>query len=262
MNPSDTRFEGIARLYGAAGLEQLQKSHVCVLGIGGVGSWTVEALARSGVGTLTLVDLDEVCTSNINRQLHALETTVGRPKVEVMAARVQAINPGTRVHCRTEFFTETTAGAILDTGFAAVVDAIDNVENKCRLILGCRERGVPLVICGGAGARRDPTAVRIGDLVEAPHDRLLAGVRRRLRRDHGYPRGEQLLGIPCVYSKERPRPAAAAGCAAVPSDVEDGPRRLNCDGGLGSATFVTGAFGFAAAGWVVRRLASGPGGEF
>lgn len=262
----DFRFAGIARLYGRAGLARLQSARVLVVGVGGVGSWVVEALARSGIGALTLVDLDEVCVSNINRQLPALESTVGRAKVDVLAERVREIHPGCRVEAVPDFFTAETAARLLDPlrqepGPVWVVDAIDQVANKVRLIAGCRERGVPVFVCGAAGGRRDPCAVRVEDLARVTHDRLLGEVRKRLRREHGLPRGEKRFRIPAVCSPEPPVYPRSDGtvCDLATSEPVPGEtRRLNCDQGYGSATFVTGAFGFAAAGWVVRAIAEAP----
>jgi tRNA threonylcarbamoyladenosine dehydratase len=230
------RFGGVARLVGEAGAARLRAAHVCVVGIGGVGSWTVEALARSGVGALTLVDLDEVCVTNINRQVHALDGTVGRAKVEVMAERARLIHPECRVTAVAEFFTEANAARLLAPEFAFVVDAI--------------------VACGAAGGRLDATAVRVADLADVTHDRLLAEVRKRLRKEHGFPPLGKKLGVPCVFSPEPPVTPEPPACAEA--GPESGrPPRLNCEWGYGSAAFVTGAFGFAAAGWVVRELAAG-----
>jgi tRNA A37 threonylcarbamoyladenosine dehydratase len=253
------RFGGLARLYGKAGLARLRAAHVLVVGVGGVGSWTVEALARSGVGALTLVDLDEVCVSNVNRQLPALDGTVGRAKVEVLAERVRAINPGCRVDARMEFFTEESAERLLTPPYDHVVDAIDSVMNKCRLIALCRGKGLPIVVCGGAGGRRDATQVRVVDLARATYDRLLSETRKRLRQAHGFPRGEKKFGVDCVCSEELPvfphRDGTVCAVAEAPVAGEAAGHRLNCDWGFGSATFVTGTFGFAAAGVAVRRIA-------
>lgn len=257
MSDFETRFGGIARLYGKGGLERLRAAHVCVVGIGGVGAWAGEALARSGVGALTLVDLDEVCVSNINRQLHALSETVGRAKVEVMAERIRAINPDCRVTAEQKFFNAQTAEELLAPRFDFMLDAIDDVTNKVLLLVRCREKHFPVVACGGAGGRRELTSVRVGDLSQASHDKLLAEVRRRLRQEHGFPAGQSAMGVPCVYSVERTvYPQADGSVCEMRSAAEDGTR-LNCNGGLGSATFVTGAFGFAAAGFVVRKIAEG-----
>lgn len=262
-----TRFAGIARLFGQTGLDRLRLARVLVVGLGGVGSWVVEALARSGVGALTLVDLDEVCLSNVNRQLPALDGNVGRFKAEVLAERVRAIHPGCDVHARTEFFTEGNADTILAERWSAVVDAIDAMSNKCRLIAGAVARGHPLVACGGAGGRRDPTRFRLGDLADATHDRLFVEVRKRLRKEYGFPPAGRKMGVACVYSTERvviPRRdgtvwgASESGAEIRGADGAEEIRKLNCDWGYGSASFVTGAAGLAAAGWVVGSIADDP----
>ena len=257
MDDFETRFGGIARLYGQSGLEKLRAAHVGVVGIGGVGAWAAEALARSGVGAITLVDLDEVCVTNINRQLHALTETVGRAKVAAMAERIRAINPDCRVTAEQKFFNAQTAEELLAPRFDFILDAIDDVTNKVLLLVRCREKHFPVVACGGAGGRRELTSVRVGDLSQASHDKLLAEVRRRLRQEHGFPAGQSAMGVPCVYSVERTvYPQADGSVCEMRSAAEDGTR-LNCNGGLGSATFVTGAVGFAAAGFVVRKIAEG-----
>jgi tRNA A37 threonylcarbamoyladenosine dehydratase len=255
MSDFETRFGGLARLYGQGGLEKLRAAHVGIVGVGGVGTWAAEALARSGVGALTLVDLDEVCVTNINRQLHALTETVGRSKVEVMAERIRAINPDCRVTVEQKYFNEQTAAELLAPKYDYVLDAIDDVTNKVLLLVCCREKNLPAITSGGAGGRRELTSVRVGDLSQASHDKLLAEVRRRLRQEHGFPAGHSAMNVPCVYSVERtifPQPDGSV--CEMRSAAEDGAR-LNCNGGLGSATFVTGAFGFAAAGFVVRKIA-------
>ena len=272
MSDFETRFGGIARLYGQGGLEKLRAAHVCVAGIGGVGTWAAEALARSGVGALTLVDLDEVCASNINRQLHALTETIGRPKVEVMAERIRAINPDCRVTAEQEFFNAQTAAALLAPKFDFMLDAIDSVTNKVLLLARCRKKNLPVVSCGGAGGRRDGTQIRTADLARVTHDRLLAGVRKKLRTEFHFPADGSPMGVECVFSAEAPvfaQPdgsvcAQRSGTGVPPVRSEQKqtgetpvPLRLNCNGGLGSATFVTGAFGFAAAGMVVWRIAEG-----
>ncbi len=254
------RFGGLSRLYGRAALPRLATAHVAVVGVGGVGSWIVEALARSGVGALTLIDLDDVCVTNVNRQLPALEGQIGRPKVSVLAERMRLINPACRVEAVAEFFTEATADRLLAPRYDFIVDAVDRRSHKARLIVGARDRGIPIVTVGAAGGRRDPTQVRTGDIGEAS-DELLRQVRKKLRRDHGFPAGVAhvitRLGVPAVWSDEKPVfPWANGTCAA---EAEPGsPLKLDCESGFGSAVFVTGAFGFAAAAEVVRRIALGP----
>lgn len=253
MEDPAARFAGVARLLGADSLTRLRQAHVCVVGVGGVGSWAVEALARSGVGRLTLVDGDEVCLSNTNRQLHALDGECGRPKVEVLAHRVRRINPECAVIAECCFFTDRTAARLLEKRFDFLVDAIDRPSQKCLLIAACRARGIPVVTSGGAAGRRDPTALRVADLTRSTHDALLQEVRRGLRREHGFPREGRLFGVECVYSTEQVGlPAVAVGVAGV-RHAEADPKRGG-GGLLGTAAFVTGAFGLAAAGVVVRRL--------
>ena len=247
---SESRFSGVGRLYSAAGIARLRSAHVCIVGIGGVGSWTVEALARSGVGQMTLVDLDEVCLSNVNRQLHALDDTIGQPKVEVMAARARGINPSMVVHARQAFFTEANADELLTPNFDFVVDAIDRSTKKALMIGRCHAKGLPILTVGAAGGRTDPTALRIMDLSRVTHDRLLQGVRSRLRRDFNFPKGGQRIGVDCVCSIERAR---ESGPDVACEPAEPG-QRIGCDDGYGSACHVTGAFGFAAAGYVIQNL--------
>jgi len=256
MDPYQRRFGGLARLYGSAGLERLRCAHVCVVGLGGVGSWAVEALARSGIGSLTLIDMDDVCISNVNRQLHALAGELGKPKVEVMARRVAAINPDCKVNPVHSFFLKSNAAQILATGFDAVVDAIDSPSLKCLLIASCKQAGIPVVVVGGAGGRQDPTAIQVMDLAFSSGDRLLQQVRRKLRRDYGFPRGDQDFGVECVLSRELPVFPTGQGCVSA-NRAEAPDLRLDCNSGFGTASFVTGAFGLAASSCVVRRIASG-----
>jgi len=260
------RFGGVGRLFGRAGLERLRAAHVCVVGAGGVGSWAVEGLARSGVGALTLIDLDDVCVTNVNRQLPALDGEIGRPKVDVLARRARLINPEIRVEAVAEFFTAATAERLLGAGasvtprFDCVIDAIDSMSNKALLIAECARRGLRCVTVGGAGGKRDASAIRTGDLGESMSDDLLRLVRKKLRRDHGFARGEgHRYGVRCVYSAEKPvYPWADGTCAAEPEPSEAGANlKLDCESGFGTAVFVTGAFGLAAAGEAVRWIALG-----
>lgn len=251
------RFSGLARLYGNAGLERLCAAHVCIIGVGGVGSWSVEALARSGVGALTLVDLDDVCVTNVNRQLPALDGQIGRPKIDVLADRVRLIHPICHVTRCAEFFTPATCAALLAPRFDFVIDATDRLSNKCAIITGCRERSIPVLTCGSAGGRRDGTAIRVCDLAHSIQDELLRQVRRKLRREFDFPRDPQAdFGVSCVFTPEPPLyPWSNGTCAAEPELGSS--LTLDCATGFGTATFVTGAFGFAAAGEVVRRIALG-----
>jgi tRNA A37 threonylcarbamoyladenosine dehydratase len=259
MDDYEQRFGGVGRLLGRDALGRLRAAHVAVVGVGGVGSWIVEGLARSGVGRLTLIDLDDVCVTNVNRQLPALDGQVGRPKVTVLAERVRLINPACEVAAVTEYFTPATAARLLAGPFDFVVDAIDRMTPKAELIAACRDRGWPVLTVGAAGGRRDPTRVQTGDLGDAFNDELLRVVRKKLRRDYGFDagteRGRMNFGVRCVWTDEHPVfPWADGTCAA---EAEPGSNlRLDCDSGFGTAVFVTGAFGLAAAGEVVRALAA------
>jgi tRNA threonylcarbamoyladenosine dehydratase len=260
MDDYTQRFGGMARLYGTAGLRRLREAHVCVIGVGGVGSWIVEALARSGIGKLTLMDLDDVCVTNINRQLPALTNTVGRPKVTVLAERTALINPDCQLQQKHQFVTEQQAQSQLDGGYSFVVDAVDRMSVKAGIIHACRQLGQPVITCGSAGGRMDPTQIRVTDLGLAGHDLLLQQARRKLRRDYGWPKsdtGRALpMDVPCVLTTEPPVfPWADGSCSLQQEPGADSGLRLDCSAGFGAATFLTGAFGFAAAAEVVRRLA-------
>lgn len=256
------RFGAVARLYGREGLDRLRAAHVCVVGIGGVGSWTVEALARSGIGALTLIDMDDVCITNVNRQLHALDGTIGRPKVDAIADRVRLIHPHCAVTPIAQFLTASTASVLLATPFTFVVDATDKLANKCLILTACRERGIPVLTLGGAGGKRDGTQVRVRDLAHTEQDELLRQVRRKLRREFGFTAGlhrsdpsvQAPFGIPAVFSPEKPvYPHSDGTCSTEPEPGAS--TTLDCASGFGTATHVTAAFGLAAAGEVIRRTA-------
>jgi len=257
MNGFSRRFGGIGRLYGKQALERLRASHVCVIGIGGVGSWAAEALARSGIGALTLIDMDDVCISNVNRQLPALNGNLGRPKVEAMAERARAINPDCTVNAMQSFFLKSNADELLSTPYDFVVDAIDALALKTLLIASCQRRKLRIVVTGGAGGRRDPTQLEVKDLAFSSHCGLLQEVRRSLRRDYGFPRGNVPFGIEAVFSRESQVYPQEDGtiCTEKPADPD---LRLDCSSGFGTASFVTGAFGLAAASRVVAGLCAAP----
>ena len=249
------RFRGIDRLYGAGSVARLAQAHVCVIGIGGVGSWAVEALARSGVGRLTIIDADEVCIANTNRQLHALDGEYGRPKVAVMARRARAINPAIEIDAVEEFVTPSNLERMLDRGCDVVVDACDAFRVKVETIAWCRRRKLPLVTIGSAGGRTDPTLVAVRDLSRTEHDAMLALVRKKLREEFRFPRGpKRYFGVQAVYSLENVRYPQADGsvCGTRPPAGE--ALKLDCGGGLGAATHVTAAFAFAAVSRVLARL--------
>lgn len=258
MTPDDPRFGGIARLYGHDGLSRLRAAHVAVVGIGGVGSWAAEALARSGVGEISLFDLDDVCVSNTNRQAHALEGNVGRAKVEVMAERVRAINPACVVHAVADFVTtDTVANAITDQ-LDCVIDCIDSVVAKAALIAWCKRRKIQIITTGAAGGQADPTQVQVGDLNRTFNDPLASRVRSLLRRDYGFSRNtSRHYSVPCVFSTEQLRyPTPDGGVCLSKHFVGDGVR-LDCAGGFGAVMMVTATFGLVAASKAVDKLVGG-----
>lgn len=255
MEKVDDRFGGIARLYGTKGYETLRRARVAVVGIGGVGSWVAEALARSGIGTIILMDMDDLCITNINRQIHALTSTTGRMKTETMAARIADISPSTEVICLTSFYTAGNAEKLFETDPCLVIDAIDAMEPKAHLIAECFRRNMPLVTCGGAGGRRNPSTIEIADLSRTQGDPLLASLRKKLRQDYGMLGGDKprKLGIPCVFSQEKPVYPTCEGDVSCSRDTGFSGR-MACDAGFGSATHITGTFGFFAAGAAIDLL--------
>lgn len=245
------RFGGLERLYGVSGAQAIRQAHVAVVGIGGVGSWAVEALARSGVGELTLIDLDHVAQSNINRQVHALASTLGQAKVQAMAERIAQINPACRVHGIEEFVEPQNWALLAPAGVTAVIDACDQVSAKVAMAAWARDKQALFISVGAAGGKRLAHKVDIDDLASTTHDPLLAQLRYQLRKHHGAPREGRKIGVACVFSREPVAPPDAS-CA-----VEgEGDGSLNCHG-YGSAASVTATFGFCAAGWVMDRIASG-----
>ncbi len=247
MTISEQRFGGIQRLYGLENAQKLADSHIAIVGIGGVGSWTAEALARSGIGHITLIDMDEVCVTNTNRQVHAATDTVGHMKTAAMTQRIHSINPDCQVTEENRFFTATSCDLLLNRKFDCVVDAIDDRKNKCLLIAQCKHRKISLVTTGAAGGRRDPSQVQVRDINKAYNDALMANVRKQLRQDYGFSRNpKRNWGIPCVFS---PEPVVFPGhdgsvCEKKPKDIE---LKLDCASGYGTASFLTGTFGFLAA---------------
>lgn len=246
----DRRFGGVARLYGHEGAQRLREAHVCIVGIGGVGSWSAEALARTGVGRITLIDLDMVAESNTNRQIHALGDIYGKAKVDAMAERMQAINPGCQVTCIEDFVTLDNVDRMLDQDFSVVIDAIDQVRAKAAMIAFCRRRQLPIIVGGAAGGQLDPTQIRSSDLSQTIQDPLLAKVRSLLRKEYGFPRdGKGKFNVPAVFSTEPLRyPENTASCA-----TDRGPAGLNC-AGFGSSVCVTSVFGMVAAAQAIKLI--------
>jgi tRNA A37 threonylcarbamoyladenosine dehydratase len=257
----ERRFGGIARLYGESALTSFKQAHVCVIGVGGVGSWAVEGLARSAIGKITMIDLDHLSESNVNRQLHALTDTLGKSKVDALAERIAQINPYCLVTRVEEFIDPDNVATLIQGGqFDYVIDAIDNTRAKTALVVHCRANHIPLVTIGSAGGQVDPTRIAVCDLSRTEQEPLLARVRKRLRRLHGFPRGtKNKFGIDAVYSTEPVRHPELCSTddetnSEMNSEINEGLNGLNC-AGYGSAVVVTASFGFVAAGLVLRKLA-------
>lgn len=247
----ERRFGGIARLYGERGAAQIAAAHLAVVGLGGVGSWAVEALARSGVGCLTLIDMDHVAESNINRQLPALQDTLGMLKADVLAERVRAINPAIEVRVVNAFVDTENLQDLMAPDFDWVLDCIDSFRVKAAMIAHCRRHKQAIVAAGAAGGQIDPTRVRVSDLRRTEQDALLARTRRLLRQEHGFPRNpRRSFGVPAVWSDE---PVHSSQGCGVQQD-----NSLNC-AGFGACMPVTASFGLAAAGYVLGMLAGVPG---
>ncbi|WP_210395212.1 tRNA cyclic N6-threonylcarbamoyladenosine(37) synthase TcdA [Motiliproteus sediminis] len=252
------RFGGISRLYGLSALQRFHDAHVAVVGIGGVGSWAAEALARSGVGRVTLIDLDDLCITNTNRQIHALDGAIGASKVAEMAARLRQINPDIRCDPVEEFIGEENLEPLLLRDYDYVIDAIDSVRAKAAMIAFCRRHKIPIVTVGGAGGQIDPTQVTIADLSRTQQDPLAAKLRSHLRRFHGFSKNpKRRFDVACVYSSEQlryPQPDGSV-CGQKIAAADDGAMRLDCNSGFGASTCVTATFGFVAVGRVLSKLA-------
>ena len=261
------RFGGIARLYGDEGLNRLLASHVCVIGVGGVGSWVVESLVRSGVGAITMIDMDVVAESNINRQILAHTDSIGRDKVLVMEERIGQINPDCKVNTVDDFIAVDNLAKYLNSNMNFVVDCIDDFRTKAALIDYCKKAKINIFTVGGAGGQVDPNKVRQSDLSRTQHDVLLAKTRKLLRQDYGFARNlKRSFGVPCVYSDEqlvypdgrggitaqRPNNSSSVDVEANASGLPN--NALNCAGGLGSITHTTGSFAFIASAYVINYL--------
>lgn len=253
---SNQRFAGIDRLYGVGTAARFSRAHIGVIGIGGVGSWVCEAFARSGIGRLTLMDGDEVCVSNTNRQVQALDGSFGRPKVAAMAERIHAIAPGIAIDPRQTFVTPDNVLAAIPHDLDYLVDACDALRTKVAVIVHAKRRKLPVLTIGAAGGRIDPTRVDCRDLAKTVNDPLLAEVRRRLREEHGWTRNpKRYFGVQAIYSLEQPRYPQADGSTSCARDaIPDGPLRLDCAAGFGAAMHVTASFAMLAVARVIDRM--------
>lgn len=254
------RFGGIARLYGVEGLERLRAAHVCIIGIGGVGSWAAEAIARSGVGAITLIDMDDLCVTNINRQLPAMDGNTGKLKIDAMADRIRAINPHCRITAQMDFVTEKNIKTLINNEFSYVIDCIDSAKSKAALIAHCHINKIRIVVTGAAGGQIDPTQIQLIDVNKCAHDPLISKVRSLLRRDYNFSRNpKRYYSIPCVYSTEQMAYPQPDGSVCRMKNDNDASTRLDCASGFGSVTMVTGTFAFVAASRVIKRIAEGAG---
>ncbi|PIJ49079.1 tRNA cyclic N6-threonylcarbamoyladenosine(37) synthase TcdA [Erwinia sp. OLTSP20] len=249
------RFGGIARLYGQPALRLFAGAHICVVGIGGVGSWAAEALARTGIGAITLIDLDDVCMTNTNRQIHALKENIGKSKVAVMAERLLAINPECRVTGIDDFITPDNTAAMMAGGFDYVIDAIDSVRPKAALIAWCRRNKIPLITVGAAGGQIDPTQIQVADLAKTIQDPLAAKLRERLKQHYGVRKNSKgRLGIDCVFSSEALRYPQADGSVCASRATAEGVKKMDCESGFGAAVMVTATFAFVAVSHLLKKL--------
>jgi len=238
------RFGGVERLYGKDALSRFRQSHIIVIGIGGVGSWVAEALARNAIGKITLIDMDVVAESNINRQLPALTSTLGRNKIDVMAERIHDINPECDVQLMDDFVTEDNISQLISTDCNFVIDCIDNSRVKAALISWCKRQKIKIITLGGAGGQIDPSLIKVSDLSRTIHDPLLSKTRKILRKDYGFSKNtKRRFTIPCVYSTEHL------------ISTEPKQTGLTCAGGMGSSVAVTGSFAFIAVSYVLKKLA-------
>jgi tRNA A37 threonylcarbamoyladenosine dehydratase len=251
---TERRFGGVARLYGTQALEKFKKSHVIVIGIGGVGSWVVEALARNAIGKITLIDMDVVAESNINRQLPALSNTLGRNKCDVMAERIRGINEECEICIVDEFLTKDNIANLIAADTSYVIDCIDNSRVKAALIAWCKRQKVKMLTIGGAGGKTDPTLIQIVDLSRAKHDPLLSRTRKILRQDYNFSTNiKRRFNIPCVYSLEHLKYPTDDGEISQ-TKLKNEMSGLSCAGGIGSSLMVTASFGFIAVSHVLKRI--------
>ena len=244
----EQRFGGIGRLYTPEGLAKLRQSHVCVIGIGGVGSWAVEALARTGIGKITMIDMDDICVTNINRQIHAMTGTVAQLKTEAMKERVERINPECVVEIIDDFISPENIPEYLNRGYDYVLDAIDSVRTKAALIAYCKRNKIKLITTGGAGGQTDPSHIQIADLSKTIQDPLASRVRSLLRKEYNFSQNpKRKFGIDCVFSTQPLIfPKMGEGCEVSAT--------MNCANGFGAVTMVTATFGFFAVSRLVDKL--------
>jgi len=254
MSDYEEKFGSLARVYGKEMCDILRHSHICVIGIGGVGSWAVESLVRSGIGEITLVDGDTIARSNMNRQIHTLESSIGQHKVSAMQARIADINAACRCNTIEHHIDDDNLRDIIERGYDCVIDAIDSIKYKAAIVYCCKRNKIPVVMTGGAGGLTDPTKTEVTDLARTWNDPLAATVRSRLRHKYAYTRNpKRTFGVPCVFSSEQQRYPDKEG---KPGYCKPGVAglSLDCSFGYGSVVSVTASFGFAAAAKAVELM--------
>ena len=251
------RFGGLMRLYGTQACFKLLHSHVLIIGIGGVGSWVAEALVRSGVGMITLMDLDDICVTNSNRQVHTTDQTIGLAKTSVMAERLKRINPEVDVHCIDDFIDKSNIPEHIQSHYSFIFDAIDNAIDKTEIISHCKKNQYPMITIGSSGGKRDPSKIAYGDLAETAGDPLFLKIRNNLRRKHGFSRDtRQSFNIQAVYSTESMVYPDSKGGTSTSKEFIKAGEKLDCGSGYGASTMVTASFGLLAAARAIEILIS------
>jgi tRNA threonylcarbamoyladenosine dehydratase len=253
------RFSGIARLYGESALQCFSQAHICVIGIGGVGSWVAESLVRSGIGQITLIDMDDVCVTNTNRQIHALKSNIGKPKTSVMAERILQINPECIVNEIDDFINVDNVGEYLGTKqlprYHYIIESIDSVHDKAAVLAYCKRQKLKVITIGGAGGQKDPTQIKIADLAKTIQDPLVAKLREKLKHNYKLNKDSKgKYGIPCVFSTEQLTYPSKNGKVCLTKSEADGPKKMDCESGFGAITTVTATFGFVAVSYVLNKL--------
>ncbi|MFT2092972.1 tRNA cyclic N6-threonylcarbamoyladenosine(37) synthase TcdA [Paraglaciecola sp. 2405UD69-4] len=249
------RFGGTQRVYGKQGTDILHQAHVCVVGIGGVGSWVAESLARTAIGNITLIDLDDICVTNTNRQIHATVHTVGASKVDVMAERIKAINPKCQVNLIEDFLTPQNVSQLITSNYDYVVDATDSIKAKAAMIAYCKRNKIPIITIGAAGGQMDPTQIAVTDLSKTIQDPLAAKLRSELRRFYNFStNSKRRFAVDCVYSTEQLHYPQPDGSVCKQKSLNDGSVKLDCNNGFGAAVVVTATFGFVATAKVIEKL--------
>jgi tRNA A37 threonylcarbamoyladenosine dehydratase len=255
MSQAAQRFGGTERLYGQDETGVLRQAHICIVGIGGVGSWVAEALARTAVGQLTLIDLDDICITNTNRQIHALQQTVGQAKVEAMAERIRQINPECKINIIEDFVTPDNTQSLLSKDMDYVVEATDSIKAKAAMIAHCKRSKIPIITVGGAGGQIDPTQIAVTDLSKTIHDPLASKLRSELRRFHNFSLNpKRRFAVECVYSTEQLRYPQGDGTVGRTKNLSGGSVKLDCNNGFGASVAVTASFGFIAAARVIKKI--------